>query len=91
MKALINKDGASGISLSAVIRMQLCAYVCGGQNLVLGIILSCSPPSTLRQDLWLNPELADSASLASQLAPGIISPPLCWDSWQTAASAQHFM
>lgn len=41
------------------------------QRFTLGIFLDCPPLSLLRQDLFLSPELAGLASLASQHALGI--------------------
>ena len=45
---------------------QLC--MCKGQKLVLGVVLRCSPPYFLRQDLSLNPLLL-TGSLAGQDSP----------------------
>lgn len=56
-----------------------CVYIwgvcaCGGQRLTFGVGDSLSF-YLLRPGLIVNPELASSASLASQLAPGNQSPP----------------
>jgi hypothetical protein len=45
-------------------------HKCGSQRFDVWC-LNCSASFILRQFLWLNPELACLASLASQLTPGI--------------------
>lgn len=45
--------------------LQVCTHAFGGPKLMLGVLLDLSPPSLLRQGLWLNPELPDLASLSS--------------------------
>lgn len=91
-KMLTKKDWASGICSYVMIRMQLCPHMCGRQTLTSGVFLCCSSPSVLRQDGWLNPELSDSAHLATHLALGITAHlPVCWDYRQTAVPTQQFM
>ena len=89
---LTKKDWTSGVCSYVMIRMQQCPHVCRYQTLTRGVFLCCTSLSVLRQDGWLNPELADSARLASRLALVIIlHPPVCWDYRQTAAPTQPFM
>lgn len=46
----------------------MCAHVCGAQKLTAGVLIHQSPLGLLRPSLILNPELADEAILASELA-----------------------
>lgn len=46
----------------------MCAHVCEAQKLTSGVLIHQSPLGLLRPSLMLNPELADEAILASELA-----------------------
>lgn len=70
----------------------VCVHVCihmyarRDQRLTLGVFLDCPPSYMLRGDLSLNPELADSASLASLFLDAFI-----WTAseiWKDKQSAQ---
>lgn len=54
--------------------MNICEHVFGGQRLIVGVFLDCFSPYLLRQCVFLNLELVDSACLAGQ-HPG--DPCLC--------------
>lgn len=49
-----------------------CACALWGQSMVSGVFLDRSPPHSLRQGLWENSQLTNSASPVSHLAPGTL-------------------